>query len=146
MTDVDTSSNTPADSAEPMISPAEELPGIVRELADMIGLDAVYQLMEAKLFGCEWRVSRTRHSDWYREWSDVIGEEKADKIMRTWGGCELYFPRCSAAYLRIRNKKIIARYDELLSQGMTTRSLRRMLSREFGISDSTVKKIANNPG
>lgn len=121
------------------------LPPVIRDLSGLIGIEGVMQLLEHRMLGCDWRISKTRDSDWYREWSDVIGEGATDAVMKAWGGEEIYFPTCAQAIQAERNRAMVAMYDRLLADGMSTRKARRALSRRFGLSDKTVRLIVNRP-
>lgn len=121
------------------------LPPVIRDLVSLIGIEAVVLLLEAQMLGCEWRISKTRDSDWYREWSDIIGDGLADKVVVSWGGQDIYFPNCKAALIAERNRKMIVRYEQLLGEGQSSRRAVRQLCRSFKLSDRTVEKIINSP-
>lgn len=121
------------------------LPPVIRDLAALIGIEGVMQLLDACMLGCDWRISKTRESEWYREWSDVLGEGLTDKVMTAWGGEEIYFPNCVRAIQEERNRAMVSQYDALLAEGMSTRSARRRLCRKFRLSDKQVRITVNRP-
>lgn len=121
------------------------LPPVIRDLSGLIGIDGVMQLLEHRMLGCDWRISKTHDSDWYREWSDVIGEGATDAVMKAWGGEEIYFPNCGKAITAERNRAMVALYDSLLADGLSTRKARRVLCRKHSLSDKTVRLVVNRP-
>lgn len=122
----------------------DDLPEILRDLADLIGFDAVLKLMNARLFGWDWRISKTRSSEWYSAWAAVLGEDLTDKVMHAWGGEEIYFPNSRPVFIRLRNQNIVRRYDDLLREGASTRRARRTLCQETGLSDKTIRVLVNS--
>ncbi len=121
------------------------LPPVIRDLSGLIGIDGVMQLLEHRMLGCDWRISKTRDSDWYREWSDVIGEGATDAVMKAWGGEEIYFPNCAKAIIAERDRAMVSLYDSLLAEGLSTRKARRVLRRKYSLSDKTVRLVVNRP-
>lgn len=121
------------------------LPPVMRDLVSLIGTEAVVLLLEAHILGCNWRISKTRDSDFYREWSDIIGDGLTDKVVQAWGGEDRYFPNCKPVLYAERNATMIARYDAMLQAGTSTRRAVRQLCRDYRLSDWQVKNIVNRP-
>lgn len=121
------------------------LPPIIEQLVSLIGIEAVQALVEARLLGFRQRVGRSRDCEWWREWSDVVGEGAADAVMRAWAGEEIYFPACFDAVRDERNRQIVARYETQISEGVSARRAVRQLCRAFRLSDRQIESIVNRP-
>ncbi|MBN8283417.1 Mor transcription activator family protein [Zoogloea sp.] len=119
------------------------LPPVIRDLAALIGIENVMVLLDHHMLGCDWRISKTRDSEWYREWSDVLGEGPTDVVMRAWGGEVVYFANCAKVIQQERDRAMVAQYDALIADGLSTRAARRTLCRKFRLSDKRVRLIVN---
>ncbi|MCK6396050.1 Mor transcription activator family protein [Zoogloea sp.] len=121
------------------------LPPIIEQLVSLIGIEAVQALVEARLLGYRQRVGRSRDCEWWREWSDVVGDGAADTVMQAWAGEDIYFPACYDAVRLERNRQIVARYDALIADGTSARRAVRQLCRAFRLSDRQIESIVNRP-
>jgi hypothetical protein len=122
------------------------LPPRIRELVGLVGIEAVMQLLDARLFGREWRVSGGHDSEFYRAWSDVIGEGLTDLIVKAWNGRDaLYLANCAGLLRAERHRALIERFDALVAEGMTSRAAILTMCRETGISDRWLREVINRP-
>lgn len=121
------------------------LPPIIEQLISIVGIEAVQALLEARLLGFKQRIGRSRDCEWWRDWSDVIGEGPTDAVMRVWAGQVLFFPACVAAVRNERNRRIVAEYDALLAGGVSARRAVRQLCRAHRVSDRQIETIVNRP-
>lgn len=122
------------------------LPPRIRELVGLVGIEAVMQLLDARLFGREWRVSGGRDSEFYRAWSDVIGEGLTDLVVKAWNGRDaLYLANCAGLLRAERHRGLIARFDALLAEGLTSRAAILTMCRETGMSDRWLREVINRP-
>ncbi len=121
------------------------LPPIIEQLVSIVGIEAMQALIEARMLGFRQRVGRSRDCEWWRDWADVIGEGHADAVMKVWAGEDVYFPACFDAIRDERNRQIVARYEAMLAEGMSSRRAIRQLSRAFRLSDRQIETIVNRP-
>lgn len=122
------------------------LPPRIAELVGLIGIDAVMQLVQARLLGREWRVGPTNDCEWWCAWSDVIGEGHAETVRKAWVGREaMYLPNCKGLLLAEQHRQIVARYDALLGEGLSSRAAIYRMCRENGYSDRNLRRIVNRP-
>lgn len=125
---------------------ASNLPPRIAELVQLIGIDAVLQLVQARLLGREWRVGATHDCEFWRAWSDVIGEGLTETVRAAWVGCDaIYLANCSALLRAEQHRQIVARYDALVADGMGSRAAIHQLCREKGYSDRWLRSIINRP-
>lgn len=112
----------------------------------MVGIEAVMQLLQYRLLGREWRIGPTKDTEWYRAWSDVLGEGLTDTIHKAWQGRDvIYLANCAAQLREEEHRKIIARYEELTGSGMGARAAIYELVKETGKSDRWLRTIVNRP-
>lgn len=121
------------------------LPPIIEQLVGIVGIECVQQLVEARLLGFRQRIGRSRECEWWREWSDVIGDGPTDAVMRVWAGQAIYFPACADAVRAERNREIVRRFDEMTGGGLSASRAVRRLCRDFRLSDRTIDGIINAP-
>lgn len=122
------------------------LPPRIAELVGLIGIDAVLQLVQARLLGREWRVGPTHDCEFWRAWSDVIGEGLTETVRKAWVGREaMYLPNCAALLRAEQHRQIVARYDELVAGGLAGRAAIYQLCREKGMADRSLRRIINQP-
>lgn len=122
------------------------LPPRIAELVGLIGIDAVMQLVQARLFGREWRIGPTRDCEFWRAWSDVIGEGLTETVRKAWVGREaMYLPNCAALLRDEQHRQVVARYEALLATGMSSRAAIYQMCRENGYSDRNLRRIVNRP-
>ena len=122
------------------------LPPRIQELIGLVGIEAVMQLLKERLLGREWRIGDTRDSEFYRVWSDVIGEGLTESVFKAWRGRDaIYLASCASMLRDERHRRLIARYDALVTAGMSSRSAINQLCRETGISDRWARQVINRP-
>lgn len=122
------------------------LPPRIQELVGLIGIEAVMQLLQHRLLGREWRIGLTKDTEWYRAWSDVLGEGLTDAVHKAWREADtVYLANCTAELRKEEYGKIVARYDELMAAGMGSRPAINELVKETGKSDRWLRTIINRP-
>lgn len=122
------------------------LPPRIAELVGLIGIDAVMQLVQARLLGREWRIGATHECEFWRAWSDVIGEGLTETVRNAWVGCDsIYLANCSALLRDEQHRQILARYDTLVADGMASRAAINLICKEKGYSDRWLRTIINRP-
>lgn len=122
------------------------LPPRIQELVSMVGIEAVMQLLQHRLLGREWRIGPTKETEWYRAWSDVLGEGLTDTVHKAWQGRDVIYLANRATQLREEeHRKIVARYDALTADGMASRAAINELVKETGKSDRWLRTIVNRP-
>jgi hypothetical protein len=123
-----------------------KLPPRIRELVGLIGIEAVMQLLTARMLGREWRISPTRESEFYRAWSDVIGEGLTDVVIKAWSGRDsIYLANCAELLREERHNALRAEYDRLITEGLSSRNAIHQLCQKTGISDRWLRSILNRP-
>lgn len=120
------------------------LPPVIEKLVGIVGIDAVQALVDTRLLGYRQRIGRSRECEWWREWSDVIGEGLTDAVMKVWAGEQIYFPACADAVRAERNRQIVAAFDQLLVEGCSARRALRKLSRKYRLSDRHLEQFVIN--
>ena len=122
------------------------LPPIIEQLVGIVGIECVQQLVEARLLGYRQRIGRSRECEWWREWSDVIGDGPTDAVMRVWAGQQIYFPACADAVRAERNREVVRCFDQMTRRdGLSASRAVRRLCRQFRLSDRTIDSIINAP-
>lgn len=118
------------------------LPKSIRDLVELIGLPATLTLVKA-YGGIYLKVPVGVRADGATRARLVgmLGEEAAEKLIRTYGGERVAIARCEAALRDERDRRIIAEYDAntsaatlALREGMTERNIRNILKRVPGAS------------
>ena len=120
------------------------LPPIIEQLVGIVGIECVQQLVEARLLGFRQRIGRSRECEWWREWSDVIGDGPTDAVMRVWAGQAIYFPACADAVRAERNRQIVLCFDQMTREGLSAGRAVRRLCQQFRLSDRTIDGIINS--
>ena len=95
---------------------AELLPPLVRDIADVIGLQATLVLCDA-WGGIRWSVPTTHRAD--STLSRLIGADCAEAFIRVFGGEKLDLPRCTRALIAAEHAALYADRD----RGMTAPAL-----------------------
>lgn len=122
------------------------LPPVIREIVRLIGHGKAMALVR-EFGGQALRIPRSEGSDTWAAIAEVIGEPATTKLAATMGGGEpIYIALCHQAMKVDRNRRMIARYEALLAQGMSSNGAVSVLVREFApISYRQVEKIVNSP-
>lgn len=112
-----------------------ELPPMLRELVDVVGLAAAIALAE-RFGGTEITVPAREPGAEWSVWA-CVGGEVAGKLWRHYQGARIYIPKGDRALRCVRNRRIVEAY-----RGDATAN---RLAREFGLSSRRVSEILNNP-
>jgi len=103
------------------------LPGIVREIADLIGLHATLKLVE-HYPGIEMWVPGNYDPD--HVLVKIIGHEAASKLVDNYGGESYQMPKCVDAIRAVRNTRICAsdksQRQLAIEHGLTVRQIRNI--------------------
>ena len=133
------------------MSELENLPGTVREIVELVGLQATMALV-SKYKGIYLKVPTGRKEDGTTRAAliSLMGEEAADKFIGAYGGERVSIPMCDQALRDARDARMIADYDAGVSaaklaqrEGMTERNVRNILKRVPGQS---VDGLSGNAG
>lgn len=111
-----------------------ELPRLLREISEVIGLHATIQLV-ARYGGTTINVPFTTRNN-YRL-AQILEPETIAKLIRRYAGTRLYIPKTCNSPRTARDIEIYQRYK----QGLTNVN---QIAREYGLSDRHVWKIIKN--
>lgn len=105
----------------------EDLPSSARELADLIGIDATYKIVEAR-GGIRLCVPRIVQND---HWLiPLIGQEAFERLVAYFSGEELDIPMCALALNRARARSLLRSgasvADTARKLGYSERGMRRL--------------------
>lgn len=122
------------------------LPVVIQEIIRYIGHSHTMELVQA-FGGQELRIPKTESSDTWAALVEVIGERATRQLVAGMAGGEpIYIALCARAVKADRNRRLIARYDQLLREGHSGRGAVSILVREFApISNRWVETIVNAP-
>lgn len=122
------------------------LPATIQTIVGLIGYGQTMALV-GDLGGQDFRfpTAGSRKSANWEHLVELIGTRDADRLVRNFDGSEVYIARCNQALKADRNRGMIARYDTLLQEGLSSRGAVSVLVREFRLSNRQVKKIVNGP-
>lgn len=111
----------------------EDLPASLKEMVDVIGLQATLKLVEARGGVRLYVPFEIKPEHWI---SRLIGFEQAVKLARYYGGQDPFFiPRALDAVIAVRNREIRQKY----SMGKTQAEL----AREYSLTERWVREIVN---
>lgn len=81
----------------------------------------------------------------FQKLAALIGEKHAQKLTIAYANTQrnLFIPQCNKAISHLRNKRIIARFDELIKQCNEYQTI-NVLVLEFGLSDRQIRTILKN--
>lgn len=108
-----------------------QLPRLLREVAEVIGLPATTQLV-ARYGGTSITIPSTTQRK--NQLAQMLGPEATAKLVRIYAGCRLYIPKTDCALRAARNIEIYQRYKHGLADV-------NQIAREHHLSDRTVWKI-----
>lgn len=121
------------------------LPPTTQTIVSLIG-HGLAMALTCELGGRDFRFPVGKKSDNWETLVELVGQVAAGKLIEQFGGDEVYIPMCQAALKDDRNRRMIARYDNLLGQGWSTRKAVDQLVFEFRpIAGRTVERIVNRP-
>lgn len=119
------------------------MPESVSGFISAIGFEATIALV-MELGGTEFNVPATRNSKYFSVLAEAIGEEAALSLSleyRSEG--VVYIPMCTKGMALIRNRQIIADYNELLRQGESARTSANQLARKNKMNYRAIEEIVN---
>ncbi len=121
------------------------LPAVIQEIIRLIGHGKAMALVR-EFGGQELRIPKAEGNDTWAALVEVIGEVATVALARVYGGADpIYIALCTRALLADRNRRMIARYDQLLKDGHSGRGAVSVIVREFRpISNRQVEKIVNS--
>ncbi len=111
-----------------------ELPGSLRELADLIGIDAVWRLVQ-RWGGVRLFIPVTMPPE--HEIAATIGPEAAEALAGHYGGDVLELAKGDHALRCLRNRAIVDQYDRGVPAAR--------LARDYGLTLRTIRSIINRP-
>ena len=96
--------------------------------------------------GQDLRIPKEAGRDTWEAFAEIIGESATKALAAEMGGADVYIALCHNALKRDRNRKMIAKYEKLIKQGLSGRGAVSVLVREFRpISYRQVENIINSP-
>ena len=124
------------------------LPQTIQTIAELVGMPATARLVEA--FGGTTfpvPVGGNRKKGLMRRAAlgQVVGDEAAEKIVRHFGGSELYIPRCAYQLRASRDQALIKDFDELCAAGLSANEATNELALKYRLSNRRVYDILNQP-
>ncbi len=121
------------------------LPVVIEEIFQLIGHAPALEMVRA-FGGQELRIPARMEGETWKNLVNVLGEADARRLAEVFRGETIYIALCMKAIKAERNLRMIARFDELLVNGMSGGRAVSMLVREFGpISYRQVETIVNTP-
>jgi hypothetical protein len=121
----------------------EGQPSTTTQLIGVIGQDA-YARVQALHGGNTLKVPITNQAKAFGDWAEIIGQARAEALIKEFGGNEIYIPSGklaqSASSAAKRNASILAEYDALTKTVSSTEAVRR-LSLKFRLSNRWVYMI-----
>jgi hypothetical protein len=121
------------------------LPATIQTIVSIIGHGPAMEIVRA-FGGQDFRFpARPVGANW-EALVEIIGERLAGKLQAHFPGDEVYIALCDRALRADRDRRMIARYEALLSEGHSSRGAVSILVQEFRpIANRTVEKIVNGP-
>lgn len=122
------------------------LPPTIQEIVDLIGHAKAMALVR-EFGGQEIKFPRTDVSDTWHALAEVIGNKATKRLGDAFGNHGyIYIAMCTRPLKLERNRRLIMRFDELLSTGHSARGAVSILVREFRpINHRHVERIVNSP-
>jgi Mor family transcriptional regulator len=80
-----------------------------------------------------------------KELVEMMGADAAERLMVYFGGCNLYVPSCRNARAAQRSEAIIAEYEQLLRDGLSSNRATMDLGLKHGVSGRAIERVVNNP-
>ena len=101
----------------------------IRDIIDLIGLDATTRLVE-HLGGTSFRDSRR-----LRILQEILGADQISALLEIYGGAQLYIPRCDAALRALRNARFRAEVQGAVAAGNSQKMAVQLLAPKYGFSE-----------
>lgn len=123
------------------------LPPSIQEIVRLVGFGKAMALVR-EFGGQEMPIPRTERGAAWAALVELIGEPATRTLTAAIpsGHEKIYIALCYRAMKADRNRRMIARYDELLAAGHSGRGAVSVIVREFGpISYRQVEAIVNSP-
>lgn len=115
----------------------DRLPKTVRLLAEVIGLQATLQLVNA--FGGQ-TIWPAKGGAGYAALAEVIGEESAAKLVAHFRET-IHISKCSAAVLAVVHDQVRSEFDRLTQSGHSARAAVSLLVRSSGYTDRHIWRL-----
>lgn len=114
------------------------LPESVQDIVDIIGLQAAEQLVKA-IGGARFKFGKGKEdTPRLNMLFSAIGEAKTYELLRVFGGCEVYVPRCEHALRELRNERFRNDFIRLTeTEGVSGLMAMTMLCPKYAISERT---------
>jgi hypothetical protein len=122
-----------------------KLPYVAVEIIGLIGREAGFALFSA-MGGLKYKFSRgvtERGRIRFEKLVAVIGRQNVLRLINEYGSESIYIPRCLVVMNMLRNRKIVAEYDEL-TKWATAMEATSELSRRYFMSYRSIENIVNN--
>ena len=121
----------------------------IRDIIDLIGLDATTRLVE-HLGGTSFDMPRgSRDSRRLRILQEILGADQISALLEIYGGAQLYIPRCDAALRALRNARFRAEVQGAVAAGNSQKMAVQLLAPKYGFSErrayDILKKTAPLP-
>ena len=120
------------------------LPGNAQLIVDAIGFNSAMAFIR-ETGGRHFRFPVGKGSAQWEHLVELVGEKAAEKLIRLFGGTDMYIPCCYRAIKAERNRRLVTRYESLLKQNYSARGAVDILVPEFGISNRMIFIIVNGP-
>lgn len=120
------------------------LPRNVQELIFLTSVESVFILIEH--YGGRTlpiNQNKTPHGKAsFQKLAALIGKEHANKLTIAYGGRQrkVFVPQCQKARQYLRDKKIVARFDELAKEQREHQAVNALVL-EFGLTDRQIRRI-----
>ncbi|WP_277073906.1 Mor transcription activator family protein [Simonsiella muelleri] len=120
------------------------LPRSVQELIFLTSVESAFILIE-HYGGQTLTISQNKTSiskASFQKLAALIGKEHANKLTTAYGGRQLniFIPRCHKAQQYLRDKKIVARFDEMAKEQLENQAVNALVL-EFGLTDRQIRSI-----
>ena len=104
----------------------------VRDIIDLIGLDATTRLVE-HLGGTSFDMPRDSRR--LRILQEILGADQISALLEIYGGAQLYIPRCDAALRALRNARFRAEVQGAVAAGNSQKMAVQLLAPKYGFSE-----------
>lgn len=114
----------------------------ISDIEMILGLEKVL-ILSRELGGTELRFPHEEDCEGFKRLAALIGGESVKDVARHVGRNLLYIPMLSSFQRRIKHRKIIQRYEEILIELGRTKAACNAVAKEFGHSERWVRQIVN---
>lgn len=125
----------------------DQLPAVVLEIADAVGMSAALQLVE-ELGGTSWEFAKGANRNGrikVAALADIIGDEAAQRLTERVKGNNIYIPRCAVALRRLRDLEINQQFVQAVREGVSANTVVADLARTNRLSDRQIWNILKQP-